>query len=102
LRRYAARQVIAKLKKRMPDMRDKDFADNIANAFSKNTRFWRSIFTKRPTGWGQNTKRQIAAVLADANSYVQALNDKFTNPSGANAAPSEADNTTESTKEIMV
>jgi hypothetical protein len=89
LRRYAARQVIAKLKKQMPDMRDKDFADNIAHAFRKNTRFWRSIFAKRPTGWGQHTKRQIAAVLADANSYVQALNDKFTNPSGADASVSE-------------
>ncbi|ETW93670.1 MAG: hypothetical protein ETSY2_51010, partial [Candidatus Entotheonella gemina] len=102
IRRFAAGQVIAKLKKQVQDMREMDFADNIANAFHKNTRFWRSIFLKQPTGWGQQTKREVAAVLAEANGYVQALNDNFTNPSGADEASQEPDNRTGSPKEIMV
>jgi len=79
-----------------------DFADNIANAFRKNTRFWRSIFSKQPVGWGQHAKRQIAAVLAEANGYVQTLNDKFTNPSGGSSATSEPESQTESSKELVV
>jgi hypothetical protein len=102
LRRLAARQVIAKLKKRVHDMRDVDFADSIANAFRKNTRFWRSIFSKQPVGWRQHAKRQIAAVLAEANGYVQTLNDKFTNPSGGSGTTSEPESQTESSKELVV
>ena len=102
IRRFAAGQVIAKLKKRVHDMRDVDFADSIANAFRKNTRFWRSIFSKQPVGWGQHAKRQIAAVLAEANGYVQTLNDKFTNPSGGSGATSEPESQTESSKELVV
>jgi GTPase Era involved in 16S rRNA processing len=102
LRRFAAARVIAKVKKQVSDMREMDFADNIASAFQKNTRFWRSIFAKRPIGWGQHTRRHIAAVLAEANSYVQTLNDKFTNPSGAYASTGELDNQTESSKEVVV
>jgi len=102
LRRCAARQVIAKLKKQVHDMREMDFADNIANAFQKNTRFWRSIFIKQPSGWGPRTKRQLTTVLAEANGYVQALNDKFTNPSGAEDVTQELENPTESPKELVV
>ena len=102
IRRFAARQVIAKLKKRVHDMRDVDFADSIANAFRKNTRFWRSIFSKQPVGWRQHAKRQIAAVLAEANGYVQTLNDKFTNPSGGSSATSEPESQPESSKELVV
>ena len=91
LRRFAAGQMIARLKKRMSDMREMDFVDNIANAFLKNTRFWRSIFVKQPTGWGPQAKRRIAAVLAEANGYVQTLNDRFTNPSGAEKAAGQSE-----------
>jgi hypothetical protein len=42
-------------------------------------------------GWSGSTKRRLAKVREDANSYVQTLNDRFTNPSGegltAPAAP---------------
>jgi len=102
LRRFAAAQVIAKLKKQVRDMRDMDFADNIANAFRKNTRFWRSVFVKRPLGWGPHTKRQVAAVLAEANGYVQTLNDKFTNPSGTDASTGEPDHQTKASTEVVV
>jgi hypothetical protein len=102
LRRFAAAQVVAKLKKQVRDMRDMDFADNIANAFRKNTRFWRSIFVKRPLGWGPHTKRQIAAVLAEANGYVQTLNDKFTNPSGTDESTGEPDHQTKASTEVVV
>jgi hypothetical protein len=102
LRRFAAAQVIAKLKKQVRDMRDMDFADNIANAFRKNTRFWRSIFVKRPLGWGPHAKRQIAAVLAEANGYVQTLNDKFTNPSGTDESTGEPDQQTKASTEVVV
>ncbi len=102
IRRFAAGQVVTKLKKQVKDMREMDFADNIANAFSKNTRFWRSIFIKQPAGWGAHAKREIAAILAEASGYVQALNDKFTNPSGADETTSDSDDRRESTKEIIV
>jgi hypothetical protein len=60
-------------------------------AFQRNIVPWRSIFARNPVGWSGSTKRRLAKVREDANSYVQTLNDRFTNPSGegltAPAAP---------------
>lgn len=55
----------------------------LARAFLKNTRAFRSIFFTKPAGWGMRARRRLAQVLADADRYVQSLNDRFTNPSGA-------------------
>jgi len=55
---------------------------NLANAFQANTKFWRSIFSKKPRGWGRRNRKLIGKVLEDSDHYVQNLNDSFTNPSG--------------------
>jgi hypothetical protein len=61
-------------------------------AFRKNSRWFRSIFRRRPAGWGGRTARSLAQVLDDSQGYVQKLNDMYTNPSGqAQAGPPRAD-----------
>jgi len=55
---------------------------DLALAFHRNTRPWRSIFSSAPAGWGRLSRKRLRKVLEDADTYVQVLNDKFTNPSG--------------------
>jgi Dynamin family len=83
LRRLAAKQVIAKLRH---EIHDKDLLEHYIRAFLKNTRWYRSIFHKRPAGWSGRTSQQIKGVLLDAGRFVQELNDRFTNPSGGTAS----------------
>ncbi|MCF6283109.1 MAG: dynamin family protein [Candidatus Polarisedimenticolaceae bacterium] len=54
-------------------------------AFNRSTRPIRSIFFTNPAGWGRRTKKLLANVIQDTETYVQALNDGFTNPSGRKA-----------------
>jgi len=61
---------------------------DLALAFQRNTRPWRSIFSKTPAGWGRGARNRLNQVLQDADSYVQTLNDRFTNPSGESLASS--------------
>jgi hypothetical protein len=51
-------------------------------AFLHNTRPWHSTFRKTPVGWHNRTRRRLQDIIAQANRYVQTLNDKFTDPSG--------------------
>jgi hypothetical protein len=90
LRKLAAKRLIAKLKKQLHDMWARDFIEGIIQAFHKNTRPWHSLFHKQPTGWGPRSRRQVADVLAEANSYVQDLNDKYTHPAGTENVSSDA------------
>ncbi len=55
---------------------------DLAGAFQRNTRPWRSIFATSPAGWGRGAKKRLKRVMEDSNTYVQTLNDRFTNPSG--------------------
>jgi hypothetical protein len=55
---------------------------SLRNAFAANTRFWRSIFSRRPVGWSRRNRRRVQRALEDADRYVQDLNDRFTNPAG--------------------
>jgi len=55
---------------------------NLTGAFARNTRFWHTIFARTPVGWNSGARRRLHKVRQDANLYVQALNDRFTNPSG--------------------
>jgi hypothetical protein len=83
IRRLTAKRIMIRLQRQLRNLHERDFVEGLLNAFRKNTRFWRSILMKHPAGWGARARRQIADVLAEANGYVQDLNDKFTNPSGA-------------------
>lgn len=56
--------------------------ERMLRAFSKNTRFWRSIFEVNPAGWGRSSRKRVRDTLAEANLYVRNLNDRFTDPSG--------------------
>jgi hypothetical protein len=56
--------------------------DRMQQAFLHNTRPWHSTFRKTPVGWHNRTRRRLQDVIAQANRYVQTLNDKFTDPSG--------------------
>ncbi len=48
----------------------------------KNSRWYRSLLKRKPAGWGRRTQRRLAKVLEDTNTYIQKLNDMYTNPSG--------------------
>lgn len=51
-------------------------------AFLNNTRFYRSVFSKKPAGWNSRARHSVDQVIEQASDYVEALNDQFTNPSG--------------------
>jgi predicted GTPase len=55
---------------------------SVALAFRSNTRWWQSIFKKTPVGWGNNVRKKLDGVRSDIDSFVQALNDQYTSPSG--------------------
>jgi len=59
---------------------------DLAAAFEKNTVFWRSIFRRNPAGWGRRSRNLLRRLRQSADDYVQRLNDRFTDPSGAAAA----------------
>jgi hypothetical protein len=83
LRRVAANGVAAAM--RSLDF-DADSAEWLERAFEHNTRPWQPLFGGEPTGWSASTRKRLAQVLAEADSYVQVLNARFTDPSG-NALP---------------
>ena len=55
---------------------------NLANAFRRSTRWWRSIFSKTPAGWGNGVRTKLDAIRSDIDNYVQSLNDQYTSPAG--------------------
>ncbi|MBF0136438.1 MAG: dynamin family protein [Magnetococcales bacterium] len=79
VRKYAARLTLTNT---LRDIQKPDIRDFLTRAFALNTRPLRSLLTLTPTGWGGRTEKMIHNVLKDADSYVQNLNDQFTNPSG--------------------
>jgi len=61
------------------------YRSRLKRAFLFNTRPWLSIFLHNPVGWGRGSRRRLQHVIAEANRYVQTLNDRFTDPSGKQA-----------------
>lgn len=55
---------------------------NLRAAFLKNTRWFKSLFFGRITGWNQKGKDKITELRDSADGFVQKLNDQYTNPSG--------------------
>ena len=55
---------------------------NLRAAFLKNTRWYKSLFFSRLTGWDQKAKEKISELRDSADGFVQNLNDQYTNPSG--------------------
>jgi len=89
VRRWIAGRVLKYLKKTLPP--GPEF-DGLYQAFLKNTALRRSAFGREPVGWGRKSRRGLDRVIADAERYVQTLNDRFADPSGPPRPPAtEAD-----------
>ncbi|MCU7923912.1 MAG: dynamin family protein [Candidatus Thiodiazotropha sp. (ex Dulcina madagascariensis)] len=80
VRTLAARSLLGGLRKQASKAGIKG---NPANTFLRSTKPWRSMFSKRPAGWGRKSRRQLHDVLQSTDTYIQTLNDQFTNPSGS-------------------
>lgn len=61
---------------------DDDVKDWMLRAFEHNTNAWQPLFGAEPTGWSASARKRLSQVLGEADSYVQALNSRFTDPSG--------------------
>jgi hypothetical protein len=72
-------QVVRKV---LAGINEKESHENYVRAFKKNTCWWRSIFRRKPAGWGRRNKARLAKLTSDANGYVQKLNDVYANPAG--------------------
>jgi GTPase SAR1 family protein len=57
---------------------------NIRTAFAKSTSYYHTIFSFKPKGWNYLNRNRINKVREEADTYVQGLNDRYTNPSGKN------------------
>ncbi|MEJ2608680.1 MAG: dynamin family protein [Candidatus Thiodiazotropha sp.] len=66
---------------------------NPVGSFIRSTKPWRSLFNKRPVGWGRRARKKLHHVVQETDSYIQTLNDQFTNPSGSEKllSPEEPD-----------
>ena len=91
VRRFAAGRVLRTLRRELGGDRDTEVLDSLAAAFRRNTRPWRPVFGPRPSGWNQTTRQQLSQVIAEANGYVQALNDQFADPGGPKEVPPPPD-----------
>jgi GTPase Era involved in 16S rRNA processing len=94
VRQHVAKRLVKRLQRELSSMQEMAFLGGITRAFQKNTHFWRSIFSSSPAGWHHRAHRTIQEVLAEANSYVQELNNAFTDPSGIKPAPDGQPTTT--------
>ena len=79
----------------------KILAGNIKQAFLKNTQPLRSIFRPVPVGWSMRSKRVLAQVAADSSEFIQAMNDRYTKPSGSKTHQEEMDVKQDATVETL-
>lgn len=87
VRRLIANKTLSKLSDELGN--DHDTYKQYANAFNKNTVFYRPMMFKTPSGWHEVTQQTVDEVINEANDYIRALNDQFTNPSGNNGQNSQ-------------
>ena len=78
-KRWTARRMLSRLRISLPESPGKE---NMLEACLKNIGPLRSVFNSKPLGWGGRAQRQVAKIVADADRYVQKLNDGFADPSG--------------------
>lgn len=80
IRRAVANSLLKKLADEMGN--DHETYKQFMQAFNKSTVAYRPMFLKGPAGWNEVTQQTIDEIINEANDYIQALNDQFTNPSG--------------------
>ncbi len=83
-RRLAARAVLARIARRQ-DLSD-EVREWVESAFASNTRALRTVLLGEPVGWNAGARRRLSRVLADADRFVQTLNNRFADPSGGRGA----------------
>ena len=80
LRSWAGRSVLRNLER--DDSLGADRAA-LVQAFKHNLKaWWHSLASPQPRGWTGRRRRQLNGVLADADSFVESLNDRYASPSG--------------------
>jgi hypothetical protein len=79
IRGIAARSLMTWVRSQAATMK---LRGEVLSAFVKSTRPWRSVWQADPAGWNRRTRRELRRVVEDTDTYVQTLNDRFTNPSG--------------------
>jgi hypothetical protein len=79
VRSLAAKTLLHSLRK---EAKKADLKSNPIGAFLRSTKPWRSIFQRSPAGWGRKARKLLTQVIQDTDTYIQTLNDQFTNPSG--------------------
>jgi GTPase SAR1 family protein len=80
VRSLAAKSLLKGLRK---EAAQADLKGNPVGAFVRSTKPWRSIFQRNPAGWGRKARNRLYQVVQDTDTYIQTLNDQFTNPSGS-------------------
>ncbi len=80
IRRFVANKILKNLTDELED--DQDICKQYTQAFNKSTSAYRPMFLQNPAGWNEVTQQTVDEVIDEANDYIQALNDQFTNPSG--------------------
>ncbi|MFU8814744.1 MAG: dynamin family protein [Pseudomonadales bacterium] len=81
IKRITARSVLRTLR-RDHDLDETDRAA-LTRGFDRNRRaWWRPLASSRPRGWSGRARKQLDLVLADADGFIQALNDRYASPSG--------------------
>jgi hypothetical protein len=84
LRRLAGAWVLAGVRRNDALGEDREA---LSKAFAANLEgWWRSLATAQPRGWTRRTRKQLEAVLAEADGFVQKLNDRYASPSGSDDA----------------
>ena len=86
VRKFSARLIARRIARR-PD--SDGVREWVSRAFMHNTKAWRTIITPLPAGWSRGARRRIGQVTADADRFVQHLNNRFTDPSGDTDTPTE-------------
>jgi GTPase SAR1 family protein len=87
VRKVVARIVSGRLQRKFQHFESAPEASEfLLRAFKFNTSFWSPVLLTGPIGWNSVTRRRISQILAQANQYVQSLNDQFTDPSGTQTA----------------
>lgn len=80
LRKLSTRIEMHKLAREFAN--DPEVCEQLGRAFVKSTAPARPMLFSNPAGWNVHTKRLLESVRGEINDYIQALNDRFTNPSG--------------------
>ena len=83
IRRVTARRLTKRVRTRAAAS---SVRGDLVGAFERNTVWSRSLLSTRPLGWDSAAQRRVEQVLQNCDSYIQKLNDRFTNPSGHAAA----------------